>query len=189
QAALSARMDGERLSPRVASAVERHLARCPACAAFDRAAWRLRERVRFEVAAAVRAEARAPASVPEARVGPPPERPRPRPAERGRPATRVRRLAPLTAALAFGTIAGSLVVGGPWQRPESAGVGAAEITRSVAAAAMRLSSYQARFEITERDLAPEVPVRHLSMDVWFRAPERFRLDVVDHTRYPSRDWT
>ncbi len=200
QAALSARMDGERLSPRVASAVERHLARCPACAAFDRAAWRLRERVRFEVApavpdlvepimAAVRAEARAPASVPEARVGPPPERPRPRLAERGRPATRVRRLAPLAAALAFGTIAGSLVVGGPWQRPESAGVGAAEITRSVAAAAMRLSSYQARFEITERDLAPEVPVRHLSMDVWFRAPERFRLDVVDHTRYPSRDWT
>jgi len=195
QAALSARMDGERLAPRVAAAVERHLAGCPACAAFDRAAWRLREMARFQVApavpdlvgpimAAVRAEARAP--VLEPRTARRAERPRPPRAPGARPA-RVRRLAAVAAALAFGLVAGSLVVGGPWQR--SARVDAAEVTRSVAAAATALSSYEARFEITERDLAPEVPVRHLSMDVWFRAPERFRLDVVDHTAYPSRDWT
>ncbi|HZD17114.1 MAG TPA: hypothetical protein VE669_03130, partial [Actinomycetota bacterium] len=47
-------------------------------------------------------------------------------------------------------------------------------------------AYEARFAITEYHFSPEVPVRELSMHVWFRAPERFRMDVVDHTDYPGR---
>jgi len=34
-----------------------------------------------------------------------------------------------------------------------------------------------------------VPVREFSMNVWFHSPEKFRLDVVDHTQYPSTDMT
>ena len=200
QTALSARMDGERLAPRVAAAVERHLAGCPACAAFDRGAWKLRELARFEVApaipdlvkpimAAVRADVPARATALEPRARRAPDRPPPpRGAERS-PSAHLRRIAPVAAALVFGLVAGSTIVGGPWQRPETAGVDAAEITRSVSAAAAKLSSYQARFEITERDFSPSVPVRHLAMDVWFQAPERFRLQVVDLTRYPSPDQT
>src|SRR5207247_1187313 len=64
-----------------------------------------------------------------------------------------------------------------------------EVTRGVAAAATTLSAYQARFAVTEYHFAPDVPVREFSMNVWFQAPERFRLDVVDHTQYPNRDVT
>jgi hypothetical protein len=59
----------------------------------------------------------------------------------------------------------------------------------VAAAATTLSAYQARFAVTEYHFAADVPVREFSMNVWFKAPERFRLDVVDHTQYPSTDVT
>src|SRR5213080_835757 len=54
------------------------------------------------------------------------------------------RLAPVAAALAVGLVAGSVAVGGPWQRPEGLSVDAAEVTRGVAAAATTLSAYQAR---------------------------------------------
>src|SRR2546426_5297526 len=46
-------MDGERLSPRLTAAVERHVAGCTSCAAFEAGAWKLREAARFEVAPAV----------------------------------------------------------------------------------------------------------------------------------------
>jgi outer membrane lipoprotein-sorting protein len=95
----------------------------------------------------------------------------------------------MAAALAVGLVAGSVAVGGPWQRPEGLSVDAAEVTRGVASAATTLSAYQARFAVTEYHFSPDVPVREFSMNVWFQAPERFRLDVVDHTQYPSNDVT
>jgi outer membrane lipoprotein-sorting protein len=95
----------------------------------------------------------------------------------------------VAAALAVGLVAGSVAVGGPWQRPEGLSVDAAEVTRGVASAATTLSAYQARFAVTEYHFSPDVPVREFSMNVWFQAPERFRLDVVDHTQYPSNDVT
>jgi outer membrane lipoprotein-sorting protein len=184
-------MDGERLSTRLASAVEHHVADCPACAAFEAGAWKLREAARFEVAPAVpdlvdsimasverESQERAPAPL------------RLLPGGRRRPLLPGRiRLAPVAAALAVGLVAGSLAVGGPWQPPEGLSVDAAEVSRGVAAAATTLSEYQARFAVTEYHFSPDVPVREFSMNVWFQAPEKFRLDVVDHTQYPSGDMT
>jgi hypothetical protein len=179
---LSARIDGERLSARAGTSLERHLQGCSACRAFERGAYRLRESARFELApavpdlvepilAAVRTEPRRPGAV--RRFGP----------ERRR---RARRFAPALAALLVGALAGSLIVGGPWhERPGAPALAATEVIEGIAAAAVHLDAYQATFALTEAHLAPDVPVRELTMRVWFGAPERFRLDVVDHTDYPT----
>ena len=190
--AISERMDGERLSTRLTAAVEHHVADCHACAAFEAGAWKLREAARFEVAPAVPdLVASIMASVERERQERAPARLRLLPGGRARrPLFPGRnRLAPVAAALAVGLVAGSLAVGGPWQRPEGLSVDAAEVTRGVAAAATTLSEYRARFAVTEHHFSPDVPVREFSMNVWFQAPEKFRLDVVDHTQYPSGDVT
>lgn len=193
QAAISGRMDGEHLSSRLAATLERHLATCTACRAFEQGAWKLREAARFEVApevpdlvdsimAAVEAEGsgKAPARL---RIAGAPREIRPRAPLFPR---MTRALAPVAAALVVGLVAGSLAVGGPWTRPGGAApVAAADVTRGVLLAAARLDTYQVRFAITEEHFAPDVPVRELTMNVWFQAPERFRLDVTDHTTYPS----
>ena len=196
---ISERLDGERLSPRAVVALERHLEGCTECRAFERGAYRLREAARFEVApavpdlvepimAAVEAEAARPGRL----------RPRGlrvvRPGTERVPSTRLARrallptLAPVVAALLVGALAGSLVVGGPWrddaQRGSSA-LAASDVSDGVLGTASSLDAYQARFTITEYHLSSEVPVRELAMRVWFEAPERFRLDIVDGTTYPS----
>jgi hypothetical protein len=182
---LSSRIDGERLSTRVSASLEQHLETCAECRAFERGAYRLREAARFEVAPAV------PDLVDRVMtaVGDEAERPRSR-LRVVRPAGSPRRwilprLAPVAAALVVGALIGSLVVGGPWQRPETgSALAATEVTEGISAAAVRLDAYQATFAIDERDLSPEVPERHLTMRVSFESPEHFRLDVVDRTVYP-----
>jgi len=182
---LSARIDGERLSTRASASLEQHLETCAECRAFERGAYRLREAARFEVAPAV------PDLVDQVMtaVGAEGERPRSR-LRVVRPAGSPRRsilprLAPVAAALVVGALIGSLVVGGPWQRPETgSALAATEVTEGISAAAVRLDAYQATFAIDERNLSPEVPDRHLTMRVSFESPERFRLDVVDRTVYP-----
>src|SRR5262249_7729394 len=112
-----------------------------------------------------------------ARRGPRPRRP-----------IRVRGLVPAIAAAIAGLLLGSLIVGGPWQaHPRTAW--ASEIELGVRRAAPSIESFQGSYTITERGLAPDVPVRTLSMDVAFLAPQRFRLDVHDDTVYPSSAWT
>jgi outer membrane lipoprotein-sorting protein len=190
--AISERMDGERLSSRLSAAVDRHVAGCAACAAFEAGAWKLREAARFEVAPAVPDLVGSIMSAVERETQEPaPVRLRLLAGGRARRPLLPRRirLAPMAAALAVGLVAGSVAVGGPWQRPEGLSVDAAEVTRGVASAATTLSAYQARFAVTEYHFSPDVPVREFSMNVWFQAPERFRLDVVDHTQYPSNDVT
>ncbi len=189
QEAISARMDGERLPLRVLAGVDEHVDGCVACQRFTQAAWKLRERVRFEVAPAVPDLTERIMAAVETEVRTQPRRLRlvrgPRELRPRRPL--MPRLAPAVAALLVGALVGSLTVGGPWRdRPGgSSQVAAADVARGVAAAAPRLTAYEAQFAITEYNLAPDVPVRELSMHVWFRAPERFRLDVVDHTSYPA----
>jgi Putative zinc-finger len=182
---LSARIDGERLSTRASASLEQHLETCAECRAFERGAYRLREAARFEVAPAV------PDLVDQVMTAVGAERERTRSRLRVvRPARSRRRsifprLAPVAAALVVGALIGSLVVGGPWQRPGTgSALAATEVTEGISAAAARLDAYQATFAIDERNLSPEVPERHLTMRVSFEAPERFRLDVVDGTDYP-----
>ena len=180
---LSARIDGEHLSPRAEAALGRHLSSCATCAAFERGAYRLRDAARFELAPAV------PDLVQDIMASVQAE-PRPAGLRVVRPARSRRallpRLAPAVAGLLVGAIAGSLVVGGPWQdRPRDAALAAAEVTEGVAAAAMTLDAYQATFAITERNLSVDVSERDLTMRVWFEAPERFRLDIDDETEYPA----
>jgi hypothetical protein len=179
---LSSRLDGERLSARQTAALERHLEACERCQAFERGAYRLRETARFQVApavpdlvepilSAIRADPHRPATVR-------PLRPRHR-----RP---VQRLVPLVAAMLVGAIAGSLVVGGPWgERGGEPALAASRVADGVTAAAVRIHAYEATFAISESHQSPAVPERELTMHVWFDAPERFRLDVVDHTAYPT----
>jgi len=141
---LSARIDGERLSTRATAAVEQHLETCAECRAFERGAYRLREAARFEVApavpdlvdsvmSAVGAEAEGPRS--RLRVVRPQRSPR---------RSILPRLAPVAAALVVGALIGSLVVGGPWQRPEAGSAFAAtDVVEGISAAAARLDAYQA----------------------------------------------
>jgi hypothetical protein len=178
------RLDGERPSARDALALDRHLETCSTCRAFERGAWRLRERVRFEIAPAVPDLVEPIMRAVEAESAQPRQGLRLVHAGRERQARR-RAFVPAIAAVLVGVIAGSVVVGGPFAEREPTRGGAAlaaeDVTRSVAAAATGLDSYEARFAITERHLSPEVPERTLAMRVWFSAPERFRLDVVDKT--------
>jgi hypothetical protein len=186
---VSERIDGERIPPKQLVALERHLQTCAECRAFERGAYRLRERARFEVVPAVpdlvepimAAVGAEPAARSEGlRVV--------RPLRRSRRRSLLPRLWPAVAAFVAGILAGSLVVGGPWTRdtrPRTSALAAEQVAREVAGAAAGLDAYAATFSITELHLSPEVPERRLSMRVWFLAPERFRLDVHDLTRYPS----
>ena len=188
-------MDGEHLSPRVTAALDQHLAGCSTCRAFEQRSYRLREQARFAIAPAVpdlvgpimaaverESQVRAPARTGMRVMRTTGERQLRRPL--------FRTLAPAVAALLVGAIAGSLLVGGPFPEPGGrSAIAAAAVTRGVASAASKLSAYQANFQITEYHFSTDVPVRELSMNVWFEAPERFRLDIADHTSYPDAGFT
>jgi hypothetical protein len=65
---------------------------------------------------------------------------------------------------------------------------AADVTRLAFAAAGELDTYRATFEIVERGWHPDIEERRFRADVWYRAPEKFRLEVRDRTRYPTGSW-
>ncbi len=185
QIELSAWMDGEPAG-RSAAAVDEHAAGCPSCKAFLAGSARVRTAVRIRPAepvpdlvgpimARVAAEPRAPRRL------------------RRLPALarhhRARGLTPVVAAAIAGIMAGSVVVGGPWQGPSNRPIAAAAVVLDVQHAAPLLDAFAGTFAITERGFSASVPVRHLRMDVAFRAPQRFRMDVHDLTTYTSSSWT
>ena len=185
QTELSARMDGEPPG-RLASAVDEHVAGCPSCRAFEAGAARVRTAVRIRSAEPVpdligtimTRIAAEPRTLRRLR--------RPPVHIRG---DRARRLTPVLAATIAGLMAGSVVVGGPWQGPSNRPIAAAAVVLDVQQAAPALDAFAGTFAITERGLSATVPLRHLRMDVAFRAPQRFRMDVHDLTTYPSASWT
>ncbi|MDQ3939842.1 MAG: zf-HC2 domain-containing protein, partial [Actinomycetota bacterium] len=65
---------------------------------------------------------------------------------------------------------------------------ASAIADNIRRAARELTNYHARYEITERGWHPQVSQRNFSAEVWFSAPESFRLRVRDHTDYPGIHW-
>jgi outer membrane lipoprotein-sorting protein len=199
-------MDGERLPARTSAALDRHLAGCDACAGFEHRARRLRSTIRIRPAEAIpdlvdaivgavaaeAAERRALSrsgpthpSTPRAGAGPTPLRPR-----RRRPSlVRLGRLAPIAAAALAGLVAGSVTVGGPWPPTVPPPIAVADVAEGVTTAATELESYRASFAVVERNLDADTPLRELTVRVWFRAPDRFRLDVVDHSKPVDRQPT
>ncbi|MEO8425039.1 MAG: zf-HC2 domain-containing protein, partial [Actinomycetota bacterium] len=185
QAILSDRLDGEH-ADRLGAAVDEHTATCPRCRAFASNALRLRTSVRVvpaetvpdlvsTIMARVSSETKAPA---RRRLRTPiPVRPR------------SSRLTPVLAAAIAGLMAGSVVVGGPWQRSTTRSIAAAAVVMDIQRTAPSLDAFAASFAVTEHGLSSEVPERRLRMDVSFLAPQRFRLDVHDETTYPSTRWT
>jgi hypothetical protein len=188
QLVLSARMDGERVGSRQEEAASAHAESCPRCQTFARRSARIRSTVRIRAAEPV-PDLVEPIMVAVAR-------------ERIRPSARPRRiasrrprhprplvLAPAVAAAVAGTVLGSVLVGGPWQRPANRPIAEAAVVRHVRNAAPTLDAFQGTYSIHEFGLSREVPERLLEMEVAFLSPQRFRLEVDDRTRYPSRSWT
>ncbi len=194
QLALSEAMDDRRA---VAGEAEAHATGCPVCAPFRRGAWRLRELTRFEVAPdvpdlvpAIMARARAETDRGRRPVLAglrPPIRRRGLPGFGRRPRWAGLQVA---AALLSGFLVGVvLTAGGVIPRPTAdTSALAAEIPRNLQAAARTLSGYRATFDVTELDWTRAVPRRTFVAGLSFRAPESFRVDVRDTTRYPSAAW-
>jgi outer membrane lipoprotein-sorting protein len=182
QAAMSERMDGERLPGRIAAAVDAHAAGCADCRTFAERSAHLRSVVRIRPAERI-PDLVEPIMARVARSAPAGRRLARRPAGS-------RSLGPVAAALVVGIVAGSVVVGGPWQdRGTRTTATAGDVGRGVRAAARHVEAYHAVFAITERGLAASVPTRSLEAQLWFSAPGRYRLDVRDSTSYPSDAWT
>lgn len=192
---LSARMDGERVDAREALAALAHASTCGRCTAFSERAARVRSAVRIRPAGPVpdlvgsimsSVATEAPPSTateaPAAAVGSRVHRYRPR---HRRPI----RLVPAAAAAIVGVVVGSLLVGGPWQRPADHPIAAAAVVRHVRSVAPTLDAFHGTYAIRELGLSPDVPVRRLEMEVTFLSPQRFRMEVRDRTRYPTRSWT
>jgi hypothetical protein len=186
-------MDGERVAARDADTATAHAEGCSRCRAFAERSARIRSSVRIRAAepvpdlvegimAAVAAERTRPA--------------RPGPFVR-RSAARAYRprhrrpwaLAPVAAAAVAGLVAGSVLVGGPWQRPADRPIAAATVVREVRLAAPTIDAFQGTYTILERAFSPETPERRFDMEVAFRSPQRFRLEIRDRTNYPAASWT
>jgi hypothetical protein len=82
-----------------------------------------------------------------------------------------------------------VLVGGPWQSADDRPIAAAAVVRNVRTVAPTLDAFHGAYTIHEFGLSREVPERLFDMEVAFRSPQRFRLEVSDRTNYPSRSWT
>ena len=107
-----------------------------------------------------------------------------RPRHRRRPTT----LAPAAAAAVAGLVLGSVLVGGPWQGPRTARSRRRPSCGTCGASHRRSTRSTAPTRSTS-SVFREVPERLLDMEVAFRSPQRFLLEVHDRTIYPSRSWT
>lgn len=185
QRALSEAMDGAASVP---PAVEAHRASCPICTRFEEGAWRIRELTRFEalspsvpdIAAAAMQRVREYEA--DRMLGWIPE---PHPLRRRLLGQRLA-LAALVTGMIIGlvlTSGGVIPVG-----TEGPAASAEEIPRELVRAAKELMGYRAIFDITELNWTKEVPRRSFVATLAFGAPESFRVQVKDTTRYPSALW-
>lgn len=170
---LSARLDGES-SPANTAALEEHLAGCASCRRHERELEDVRRALRLRPADEV--PDLAPAIM--------------RSIARSEPATRLPWRSRIRAATVGAAAAAAVLLGAslPWGESPRDVAAASAIEDGVRAAALGLEAYDARFEITERGWHPLVTERRMTARVRFRAPERFRLEVRDHTDYPEGKW-
>jgi len=172
---ISARLDGE-LDGGSSLIVAEHLETCASCRAYERELMRLRSALRVQSAE----------SVPDlsgsimSRVRT--EKPRVARRREWRAGARIAAVAAVVAALTV--LAASL----PFSERQPQSASAAEIIAEVRTAAQELSTYSASFSIVERGFPAQVDERRFSAEVFFDAPERFRLKVRDLTSYPDPRW-
>jgi hypothetical protein len=180
QLELSARMDGEHVDARRSAMIDEHVAGCLHCRSFVAGADRVRAAVRIRAAEPVpdlverivgRLESIEPARE-SGRVAAPRRRTWPR-------------AIPVAAALVAGAVIGSVLVGGPFRGGDDRAISANAVVRGVREASPALESFEGTYEVVERGLSPEVPIRRLDVRLAFLAPQRFRLDVTDRTASPS----
>jgi hypothetical protein len=178
---LSARLDGE-MDVGSDGPIAEHIETCSRCRAFEAQIHRIHEVARVQPAGPV--PDLVPTIMAQVRLERPPRRgvvitlPRPGPVW-GRHA----------AAFVAGAVAAALLLGGlPMLRRGPSSALASEIPGRVAQASREVAAYRATFLIEERNFHPRVPVRRLTAAVTFRAPEEFRADVRDLTRYPTGSW-
>lgn len=178
---LSARLDGE-ANRDAERSLEEHLQGCSRCRAFEAQIHRIHELARVQPAGPV--PDLVPAIMGRVRRERPPPRgavitlPRPSPAW-GRNA----------AAFVAGAVAAGLLLGGlPLLRRGPSPALAVEIPGRVAQASREVAAYRATFRVEERNFDPAVPLRRFIASVTFRAPEEFRAEVRDVTRYPGGRW-
>jgi hypothetical protein len=181
QRELSGRLDGE-ADPRLDRSLAEHLQGCSRCRAFETQINRIHEVARVQPAGPV--PDLVPAIMAEVR--------RQRAPRRGAVIT-LRTPSPAwgrhAAAFVAGAVAAALLLGGlPLLRREPSPALASEIPGRVAQASREVGAYRATFRIEERNFHPAVPVRRFTAGVTFRAPEEFRADVRDETRYPAGRW-
>jgi outer membrane lipoprotein-sorting protein len=172
---ISARMDSE-IDGTSALAVDRHLETCAECTAYAERLHDLRRSLRLQpVDDAPDIAGRVIAAIVD-RHGP---------VER-RKILNVRfRIAAIAAAAAAILLVSTVL---PLDQTPTAVARADEIERAVTSAARSLSSYHARYTITERGWDRSVPLRSFAAEVWYQTPESFRLRVRDLTEYPSKAW-
>ena len=176
---VSLALDGE-LDATESDDVERHLATCPTCTAFERAATHVRQHLRYELVQDVPdVEARVLQAI---RVDPAAGRP----TRRAVHPWRARWLAPAAALLA-GVVAGAAFMG--LRSGDSGDVAlAADLSSRVLAAQLRVDALDATITIVERGWTDAVPERTYSGRIDYRAPESLTITLDDTTRYPSSSW-
>ena len=168
---LSARLDGE-VDDATNRALDAHLAGCPRCSAHEEALRAVKRSIALQAAPRVHDLA---------------------PRVMGRisreKATRRREHRSLLRTGVAAAVVTALVLTSAVFRSGSEGAAvASEITRAVQAAAAGVTSYHARFDITERGWNDRVPERRFVAEMWFEAPERLRMEIRDLTPYPGRGW-
>lgn len=185
QLALSEAMDGAASVP---AAVEAHRSSCLVCTRFEEGALRIRELTRFEaltppvpdIASAVMQRVREYEA--DRMLGWIPE---PHPLRR-----RLLRQRFALAALVSGMIIGLVLTSGGVipVGTEGPAASAEEIPRELVRAAKELVGFRATFDITEVNWTKQVRRRSFVARLAFGAPESFRVQVKDTTRYPSTRW-
>ena len=178
---LSSRLDGE-ADRRTQRSLDEHVQTCPRCRAFEARIGRIHELARVQPAGPV--PDLVPAIMAQVR--------RQRSPRRGAVIT-LRRPSPVwgryAAAFVAGAVAAALLLGGlPLIRRAPSPALAAEIPGRVAEASRQAETYRATFRVEERNFHPAVPVRRFTAEITFRAPEEFRAEVRDLTRYPAGQW-
>ena len=172
---ISARLDDE-VDRQRALELEAHIESCPSCSAYEERMRATRRALRVHTAERV-PDLREPIM---ARI----RTEHPRVLRRREWVTGARVGAVAAAVAALVVLASSI----PFSDRQPQSASATEIVAQVREAAEDLDSYRATFSIIERGYPAGVKERRFNAQVFYEAPERFRLRVRDLTTYPDPRW-